>query len=134
MTIPKSYLGTLEFVYVQSTGCLYLADHEDGRSLIARGYSGKGVGYNEPSYEDRVAEGPIPRGVWRLQSPIRHQRLGPVSIPLTPQGPIHGRSGFYIHGDNLAANGTASSGCIILPPDARTFIAGSGVRRLIVEA
>lgn len=136
-----SFTDELEFQYEQPTGLFYLADRQDGRTLIGRGYSGKGVGLNEPSLEDRVREGPIPRGLWRVSSSVTHQRLGPVCFPLsygeTPEDHYdpHWRSGFYIHGDNDRANFTASSGCIILPRAARDFIGGlqrQGVRTLRV--
>lgn len=129
-----SFLGETGFLYEQSTGCFYLADSQDGNSLIARGYSGQGGSRNEPSHEDRQARGPIPRGLWRIHPAIRHTRLGRVSIPLTPKvdETALGRSGFYIHGDNAERNGSASTGCIILPYDVRLFIEGSGFGTLTV--
>lgn len=126
----RNYFAQMELCYEQSTGLLYLVDPEDGRALVARGYAGKGVGINEPSFEERVAEGPIPRGMWRIYPPVQHERLGPVSLPLAWIGETkeswvagNGRSGFYIHGDNRHANGTASSGCIILDRTVREWIA-----------
>lgn len=135
-----AFTDELEFQYDQRSGCFYLADRQDGLTLIGRGYSGKGVGLNEPSFEDRVAEGPIPRGLWRVASSVTHQRLGPVCFPLAygesgEEEIPHNRSGFYIHGDNSRADFSASSGCIILPRSARDFIGGlqrSGVRTLRV--
>lgn len=128
----RSFIEELVFEYGQSTGTLSLADPEDGSALIARGYSGKGVGFNNPDAEHQIATGPIPRGVWTIHDAIDHARLGPVALRLTRKAIPHGRSGFLIHGDNAAANGTASSGCIILPRTVRQFIARSGIRTLIV--
>lgn len=132
-----AFTDELEFQYEQSSGCFYLADRQDGRTLIARGYSGKGVGLNDPSFEDRIGEGPIPRGVWRISAPFHHARLGAVSFPLAygesgEEEIPHNRSGFFIHGDNGRGDFSASSGCIILPRSARDFIAGSWVRTLRV--
>lgn len=109
-----------------------MVDRQNVSTLIGVGYSGKGRGLNNPDAEAEIGNGPIPRGVWRIRSPVNHIRLGPVSIPLSPQGPGHGRSGFYIHGDNRLGNRSASSGCIILPRHTRERIVGSGIRTLIV--
>jgi len=45
-----------------------------------------------------------------------------------------GRSAFLIHGDSIAAPGTASHGCIILARPDRERIAESGVKQLVVVA
>lgn len=127
----------VDWVYSQSSGRLYLADSEDVRALVASGYSGA-VGYqNSAEHEHLIAKGPIPRGVWRIGVAHTHPRLGRVAIPLeaADSAKIHGRSGFYIHGDNAAANGSASSGCIVLPYDVRCWIAAgrtAGIRTLVV--
>lgn len=126
---PQTFIRNLRWEYEQRTGDFYLADSQNGRALIARGYSGKGIGLNAPEFEDRISEGPIPRGEWRVYAPAYHVRLGPLSFALAFKregriGPApHSRSGFYIHGDNAAGNGTASSGCIILDKSARGWIA-----------
>lgn len=121
-------------VWNQRSGTMYLADTKDGRALIGVGYSGSTCHQNKPESERIVAKGPIPRGVWTMGSPFAHQTLGPVSIPLWPveKDAAFGRSGFYIHGDNSKANGSASTGCIILNRPARDFIVRSGVSTLIV--
>lgn len=52
---------------------------------------------------------------------------------LTPApGNTTDRQDFWIHGDTAAHNHTASTGCIVLPRDARNQIAGSGDTRLQV--
>ena len=127
----------VDWAYSQSTGRLYLADGEDVRALVASGYSGA-LGYqNRSEFEGLVAKGPIPRGVWRIGVAFKHRRLGRVAIPLEPADPktALGRAGFYIHGDNERGNGSASSGCIVLPYHARCIIAAArtaGVRTLVV--
>lgn len=119
----KSAMNELEFIYVQGTGALFLADSQDGSTFVGRGYSGKGSAINSRLHEKIIATGPIPRGVWNIRPAIVHVRLGRISIPLAPRGhDAFGRSGFYIHGDNKSANYSASSGCIILPPDVREFV------------
>lgn len=98
--------------YDSRTGYLY--SPINGR-IVAVGYSGRGEGFNAP-YAERVAGiGPIPVGRWAIGKAFHHRRLGRVAIPLVPVGhDAHGRSGFYIHGDNARMDHTASSGCIIL--------------------
>lgn len=130
---PRSFLDGMEFYYEQSSGCFYLRDCEDVCALIGAGYSGKGSARNDPDREREIATGPIPRGVWRILPAIRHERLGPISIPLVRKfDGGWGRDGFYIHGDNAAGDGSASSGCIILPPNVRSWIDRSGIRTLVV--
>lgn len=128
-----SFIEGMNYEYHQSTGLLYLADREDGRSLVARGYAGKGHGLNNPDAEHLVRVGPLPRGSFRIGSPVDHPRLGPVSLPLTRAQIPHGRNAFFIHGDNSRADFSASSGCIILPRSVREWIARTGIRTLVVE-
>lgn len=128
-----SFLANMEFVYEQSSGCLYLRDTEDVRALVGIGYSGKGESQNNPAHEDKPGLGPVPRGVWKLASPIQHPTLGPVAIRLAPITYKGARTAFLIHGDNARGDGSASRGCIILSRVVRDFIAGSGINRLVVE-
>lgn len=110
----------------QSEGALYL----DGR-LVARGYSGRGQGRNNPAMEAVRAVGPIPAGRWRIGPPRTSARTGPHVMELTPVGhDAHGRSAFQIHGDNAA--GDVSSGCIVLPRVYRETISKSGSKTLEV--
>lgn len=130
-------LEPVDWVYSQSSGRLYLADSEDVRTLVATGYSGAIGHQNRAESEHLVAKGPIPRGVWRIGVGHSHRRLGRVAIPLEAADPskIHGRSGFYIHGDNSRSDGSASSGCIILDYNTRCWIAAgrtAGIRTLVV--
>lgn len=110
--------------------------------LVARGYSGRGAGINNPAMEAVRSVGPIPRGRWRIRSPYNSPRVGPYVLPVwaTDDGAfddVHGRtrrSAFRIHGDNRAGNRTASHGCIILPRAIRERIWKSGDRDLEVVA
>jgi hypothetical protein len=110
----------------QSEGALYL----DGRR-VARGYSGRGEGRNNPAMEIERSIGPIPAGRWRIGPPRTSPRTGPHVMDLTPiDHDAHGRSAFQIHGDNAA--GDASSGCIVLPRAVRERISEGGLRVLEV--
>src|SRR3546814_5826750 len=71
-----------DWVYSQSTGRLYLADSQDVRALIAKGYSGAVGHQNRPESEGLRSRGPIPRGVWRMDPPRHCAHLGPVVIEL----------------------------------------------------
>lgn len=123
MPQPVSYFDKLDFIYEQSSGNFYLADGQDVRALIARGYSGKGDFKDAHWAEMRKAEGPIPRGVWRIAPATKHPRLGPIALPLQPFGhDALGRTEFFIHGDNPERNQSASSGCIVLDRDVRLLI------------
>lgn len=124
---------SLDLVYDQTSGCMYVADNEDARALLCRGYSGYGVHRNEPKSEALRSLGPIPRGMWTVVFKGHHPRLGPCVFALKPVGhKAHGRTEFFIHGDNSRADGTASTGCIIAPRPAREAIRALGVRALLV--
>ena len=130
------------FLYCVTSGRLAVVTREAVVAFIGRGYSGIPAHRNNPEAESQKGRGPIPAGLWRVQSPLRHPKLGPLSFPLAAQteaGELtpapYGRSGFYIHGDNFRANGSASSGCIILGPAARSAVKRHwerGVRDLVV--
>lgn len=111
-----------ELTYSQATGVLH---HRQGDTVkrLGRGYSGQPPYVNKPEAEALRAAGPIPRGTYRVHRPFDHVRLGPWSLYLEPKTPIHGRSGFFIHGDNRLGNQTASHGCIILPRAVRQAVA-----------
>jgi hypothetical protein len=57
-------------------------------------------------------------------------------MPLTPDpaNDMCGRAGFFIHGDNITAPGTASDGCIILSRTTRVAIDASEDKQLTVVA
>ena len=111
-------------------------------TLISRGYSGKGRGKNNPALEGVPGIGPIPAGHYKIGAPYNSKNVGPFTLPLDaidakPGDDIHqptGRSAFRIHGDSIKAPGTASKGCIILPPNVRRQIWNSGDRELEVVA
>lgn len=122
----------MTYTYAQSTGKLT----RDGVT-VGWCYSGHGIGLNSHTKEAVHGVGPIPCGEWSIgppKDPIDH--LGPLAMPLTPKpgNNAHGRSAFFMHGDNAEANHTASDGCIIANHDIRLAVAESGDHDLEVIA
>lgn len=100
-----------DWVYVIRTGRLYKKGQQ-----IDTGYSGHGQGLNNPDWQDHIGVGPLPIGDYRVSMPhTPTDHLGPVALPLVPlkSNEMHGRSGFFMHGDNSAMNHSASNGCLI---------------------
>jgi hypothetical protein len=119
--------------YQQSTGKLT----DPAGRVIGAGYSGHGDGLNNPSAEQEEDTGPIPRGVYGITRFFDDPGgKGPIVSHLLPVADTNtwGRSGFMIHGDNAAANHTASHGCIILAHAIRETLMGSNDRVLEVVA
>lgn len=97
-------------------------------TLTFEGYSGNaGSACNNPECVSDIGRGPLPPGLYGIGRAMDGKKLGPFVLPLTPepQNEMFGRSGFYIHGDNIQAPGHASDGCIVLPFAARLAIAKS---------
>lgn len=110
------------WLYEQATGNL---------GADAHGYSGYGMGRNNPAMQSRPGLGPIPRGRWAMVA-LRYQteEHGPFVIVLEP---LHGtetfgRSGFLIHGDSLKSPGDASHGCLVFSRDVRERLWASADR------
>ena len=113
------------FTYHQSTGQL---TGSNGTPRLA-GYAGFGSGLNNPDKQDQHDIGPLPRGRYKMTALINSPHTGLATIVLDPDpaNQMFGRSGFRIHGDNAAANHTASNGCIIAGHTAdRTAIWNAG--------
>jgi hypothetical protein len=118
----------------QQVGELWYRD-ATGASFIERGYSGFGVGKNNPAMQSIHNVGPIPQGDWTITGlTIENTPHGPYVLHLAPcENTItFGRSGFLIHGDSRQHPGTASQGCIILPRAIRERIWQSNDRHLVV--
>lgn len=122
-------MTVFHFEYHQKTGEMYVVFGDSDtpvrvRVFLARGYSGREHGRNNPDAQAQVGIGPIPRGRWQLGRPADHPRLGAYAIALTPdvKEAALGRCGFYIHGESRARPGAASRGCIILHRAARECI------------
>jgi hypothetical protein len=88
-----------------------------GRYTYTFCYSGNGEGLNNPAMEQVHMVGPLPADTYDMTEFTTGDRTGPGTIVLVARNlkPNFGRSLFRIHGDNAAANFTASDGCIILP-------------------
>ena len=118
------------YTYRQSTGTL----SHNGTPLLT-GYAGHGLGVNNPTMQDQHDVGPLPQGRYLMTALFDSPHTGIATIILDPDpaNAMFGRSGFRIHGDNAAANRTASDGCIIAghAPD-RTSIWNSDDRDLEV--
>lgn len=98
------------------------------------GYSGSGLGKNNPAMQDQPSVGPIPRGRYTIGKRHDTPTHGPCVMVLTPAPgtDTFGRDGFLIHGDSKQVPGTASLGCIILSRTIRDQIGGSGDTELEV--
>lgn len=111
------------WTYEQATGRM----RDDLGTLVGVGYSGSGVGKNNATMQFAVDLGPIPCGTYSIGMPRDTVKHGPYVLPLAPDASnaMYGRAGFLIHGDSLAAPGTASEGCIVLARDVRELIGKS---------
>lgn len=80
-------------------------------------YAGHGPGLNNPAMQNVKGIGPLPKGQYKIvQWDDYHGALGAMVAILVayPTNLMFGRSLFRIHGDNSAANYTASDGCIVM--------------------
>ncbi|MBY0413695.1 MAG: DUF2778 domain-containing protein [Bdellovibrionales bacterium] len=109
--------------YSQSTGSMVCRNSAGQEYYNQVGYSGKGAGRNNPSSQGIPFIGPIPQGTYSVGG-ISSSR-GPNTISLIPDASTRasiidfGRQPdtFRMHGDNSINDGSASEGCIILPPN-----------------
>jgi Protein of unknown function (DUF2778) len=102
----------MPLVYEQATGRMLLY-----AEVLGTGYSGRGIGLNNPLLQDTANVGPIPVGFYVLQPPRESARLGQFVLALIPftDNKMFGRAGFDWHGDEVENPGQrlASDGCII---------------------
>lgn len=117
--------------YQQSSGKIGL-----GGRYLGTAYSGHGAGFDNPKFETVPEVGPIPAGKWKIVRWFEHHPdLGPVVAELAPVGHnAHGRTGFFIHGDNVKLDHSASLGCIVAIRAIRQALRTSGVTDLEVTA
>lgn len=125
----------MSWIYNQSTGILY----DPSGTILARGYAGGNCGknpegINNPDMQYEKCIGPIPIGKYTFGTPIEQSHLGPFAIPLIPDpsNEMHGRSGFFMHGDRSNATRSASEGCIIMPRNIREVCWHSEIHQLEV--
>jgi hypothetical protein len=125
-------LNALAWCYAQKTGEL----QQDCRH-VATGYSGTGIGKNNPEMQRVQNVGPIPQGDWAIAGPpVNTAEHGPYVLALKPNAETNtfGRSGFLMHGDSVQTPGHASQGCIVMPRPVREQVWNSGDRDLKVVA
>lgn len=111
------------WVYEQSTGHFTMLRGSKPSRLVGRGYAGAPGSVNDPEMDHVRSKGPLPKGRYRIRE-VSHPRFAAPALRLDPEAEtvLHGRSGFYIHGDNIRGNRSASSGCIILDRTERQLI------------
>jgi|ERR1700728_347366 len=125
-------LQAFAWTFTQTSGEL----QQDGEQ-VATGYSGAGVGKNNPAMEAVHNVGPIPHGDWTIVGPpVNTRDHGPYVLALRPTSGTEtfGRSGFLMHGDSIESPGCASHGCVIMPRAIRERVWTSGDRDLEVIA
>ena len=96
------------FRYQVKTGYLIETgkNYGDGTAIVGKGYSGHGLGLNNPDFEQMHDVGPLPRGMYSFELieedgiPIDYKgKKAPVFRLLPkPETNIFGRSGFLMHG------------------------------------
>jgi len=125
-----SLVADAPWLFVQSTGHLI----RPNGTLCGVGYSGHGPGVNNHDMQAVSNVGPLPCGFYTIGAAVDHPMLGPVAMPLTPDGgtAMFGRGHFWIHGNNRTND--ASLGCIIQGHPAREELAATANRRLRVIA
>jgi hypothetical protein len=118
----------VSYRWEQSTG------HVTGPDVDAYGYSGRGLGKNNPAMDGVRNFGPIPCGRYAIGAPITHEHLGIYVLPLTPLPGTNtfGRSGFFWHGANPQHPDDSSEGCPISKFDVRETVWRSGDHELEV--
>jgi hypothetical protein len=123
----------LSWIYEQASGKLLAPVTAE---VIAIGYSGRGLGKNNPLMQNVLDRGPIPVGLYHILEPKDSVDHGPYVLGLEPAeaNAMFGRTNFLIHGDSRQKPGMASKGCIILPRLARVEIWRSGDRWLQVTS
>jgi hypothetical protein len=117
-----------DWTYEQGTGLL---KDPFGQPFV-HGYSGTGLGRNNPAMESVKGVGPIPKGRYAISKAYNHMTLGPcvMNLDACPGTDTHGRGDFRIHGNN--AEDDASHGCVIAGKPYRQTIALSLTRFLTV--
>lgn len=127
----------MAWTYKISTGELFSPDG----NKIATGYAGGNCGKNPEGINNVDMQavkciGPLPVGLYTFGQPVEHSHLGAFAIPLEPNdhNVMHGRAGFFMHGDLTGKFRSASEGCIIVGPDARHACHASEDEQLQVVA
>jgi RHS repeat-associated protein len=132
-----SYVGNNPILYIDPTGLICTYSQATGRfvcpnGLDGTGYSGNGIGLNNPGAQGIPNTGPIPEGCYTVSAPYQDKKLGPFTRRLTPTScPVPPKkenlcpaerdmNSFRIHADNHNKPPYSSSeGCIVVGPDLR---------------
>lgn len=130
-TGKKIYESIKDMIFYSITRGEFRIPGIAGQDQIIGGCYAGGGPTGDPAYRnnplaDAIKDlGPLPRGLYTIGLAETHARLGMIVMPLTPDkgNAMYGRCGFYIHGDNVHRNFTASDGCIVTPHGARIEIA-----------
>jgi hypothetical protein len=116
---PPEFKGPKEYVYKQTTGQLMLDNQ-----VIGTGYSGKGVGKNNPAMQNQKNIGPIPAGDYIIHIRQTDQKTGEPVIILHPATETFGRwpgETFCIQPDSNPPGNAPAAG-IVMPRDVREKI------------
>lgn len=101
------------WLFVISTGGIYYPSGE----LLEVGYSGRGIGLNNPAMQDAKDVGPLPSGLYTLGSLRDDKKLGQDIMDLIPflANTMYGRDLLRWHGDEVEHPGLhlASDGCLV---------------------
>lgn len=100
------------WTYSQSTGELTAPDG----MLFGVGFAGRDGGFDNPAMQTVKNIGPLPIGQYTMDEWFdKHPTVGLCAIRLTPCAgtDMCGRSGFLIHGPELAQPLESSHGCIV---------------------
>jgi RHS repeat-associated protein len=125
----------LDWVWSQSAGTM--TNTNNPGVVVGSGYAGHGSGVNNPAMQSSPGIGPLPQGSYTIGSQQTNTTGSGVVLPgsmrLMPDASNNmlSRSGFLIHGGSMATQ-SSSAGCIVLPPNVRNLIGGSGDNRLVV--
>lgn len=137
--------------YYQHNGHYTLVNDDGTETVIGVGFAGNdfrpdtnktGIkGYNNPAAQFIRYVGPLPCGWYTKGAAIKHAKLGPNTIYLTPDptNDMRGRNAFYIHSPsgNPALVAQSSEGCICLYAGPRAVVVANtlkGITRLEVVA
>lgn len=118
--------------YSQKTGIIR---HDE--QIVGCGYAGNdldGLCKNNPDAQTVHNHGPLPRGKYKMLTPLDSPHVGRYAIPLAPDmdNQMFGRTGFFVHGPNPDHPKDSSDGCIVAPLEERMRMVSSGDQELMV--